>query len=73
MAGRFAQAAGSGGPNPGTLRLYVGGTQVQSLNTTSTGAVTAVRMGSVTNTGNSTLMYFDAFSSKRSVATLIGQ
>lgn len=66
------QAVGSGGPNPGTLRLYVGGTQVQSLNTTSTGAVTAVRMGSVTNTGNNTLMYFDAFSSKRSVASLIG-
>ncbi len=66
------QAVGSGGPNPGTLRLYVNGVQAQTLTMTSTGAVGAVRMGSVTNTGTNTLMYFDAFTSKRSVSPLAG-
>jgi len=31
-----------------------------------------VRLGSVTNGGNSTLEYFDAFASKRTVSPLIG-
>ena len=66
------QAVGSGGPNPGTLQLIVNGVVAQTLTTTSTGSVAAVRMGSVTSTGNSTLMYFDAFGSKRTVSPLIG-
>ena len=32
----------------------------------------AVRLGSVTSGSSSTLMYFDAFASKRSVSPLIG-
>jgi hypothetical protein len=66
------QAVGSGGPNPGTLVLFVDGVSSQTLATTSTGAVGAVRFGSVTNTGNNTLMYFDAFASKRTVSPLVG-
>jgi FtsP/CotA-like multicopper oxidase with cupredoxin domain len=71
------QTTGSGGPNPGTLRLYVNSTSLfaQSLNNTNTvsnGAVGRLRLGSVTTGSSSTLMYFDAFSSKRSVASLIG-
>jgi hypothetical protein len=66
------QAVGSGGPNPGILVLYVNGVSSQTLTTTSTGSVAAVRLGSVTNTGNATLMYFDAFASKRTVAPFIG-
>jgi FtsP/CotA-like multicopper oxidase with cupredoxin domain len=54
-----------------TLQLYVNGTLSQTL-TASTGSVGAVRMGSVTATGNATLMYFDAFASKRSVSPLVG-
>jgi FtsP/CotA-like multicopper oxidase with cupredoxin domain len=54
-----------------TLQLYVNGTLSQTL-TAGTGSVGAVRMGSVTGTGNSTSMYVDAFASKRSVSTLIG-
>ena len=34
--------------------------------------MSAVRLGSVTNTGNNVLMYFDAFASKRSVSPLFG-
>lgn len=60
------RAAGSGGPDAGTLRLYVNSAQVQSLTTSSTGTVGAVRLGSVTSGGNSTLEYFDGFASKRS-------
>ena len=66
------QAVGSGGPNPGTLRLYVNGALAQTLTTTSTGAVSAVRLGSITTAGNSTVLYFDAFVSKRQVSPLIG-
>ena len=66
------QAAGSVGPNPGTLTLTVNGVLAQTLTTTSTSSVGAVRLGSVTNTGNATLMYFDAFASKRSVSPLFG-
>ncbi len=66
------QAAGSVGPNPGTLALTVNGVSAQTLTTTSTSSVGAVRLGSVTNTGNATLMYFDAFASKRSVSPLFG-
>ena len=54
-----------------TLTLYVNGTLVQTL-TAGTGTVGSVRLGSVTATGANTLMFFDAFSSKRSVAPLIG-
>ena len=66
------QAVGSGGPNPGTLVLYVNGASSQTLTTTSTNSVGAVRLGSVTSGGNATLEYFDAFASKRSVSPLIG-
>ena len=66
------QAAGSGGPNPGTLRLYVNGVLSQTLTTTSTGSVAAVRFGSVTSGGSNTLEYFDAFASKRTVSPLFG-
>jgi len=66
------QAAGSGPPNPGTLRLYVNGVLSQSLPTTSTSSIGAVRLGSVTATGNATLMFFDAFASKRSPSPPIG-
>ena len=61
------QAVGSGGPNPGTLRLYVNGVLSQTLTTASTSSVGAVRLGAVTSGGgNSTAEYFDAFASKRS-------
>lgn len=66
------QAVGSGGPNPGTLVLYVDGVSSQTLTTTSTNSVGAFRLGSVTSGGNNTLEYFDAFSAKRSVSPLIG-
>jgi FtsP/CotA-like multicopper oxidase with cupredoxin domain len=55
----------------GTLRLFVNGTLSQTL-TAGAGSVGAVRLGSVTATGNATLMYFDAFASKRSVSPLVG-
>jgi hypothetical protein len=54
-----------------TLQLYVNGTLSQTL-TASAGSVGAVRLGSVTATGNATLMYFDAFAAKRSVSPLVG-
>jgi FtsP/CotA-like multicopper oxidase with cupredoxin domain len=63
------QAVGSGGPNPGTLRLYVNGALSQTLTTSSTSSVGAVRLGAVTGGGgSSTAEYFDAFASKRSAA-----
>ena len=66
------QADGSGGPNPGTLVLYVNGASSQTLTTTSTNSVGSVRLGSVTSGGNNTLEFFDAFASKRSVSPLFG-
>lgn len=66
------QAAGGGGPGAGTVQLHVNGVPAQTLTTASTAAATAVRMGSVTGAGNATLMHFDAFASKRSVAALLG-
>ena len=54
-----------------TLELYVNGVLSQTL-TAPTGSVGAVRLGSVTTTGNTTLMYFDAFASKRTASPLIG-
>ena len=60
------QAAGSGGPQPGTLRLYVNGTLSQTLTTTSTLSVGAIRLGSVTGGTSNTREYFDAFASQRS-------
>ncbi len=66
------QAVGSGGPNPGRLQLIVNGTVAQTLTTTSTSSVGAVRLGSVTSTGNNTALYFDAFVSKRQTSPLVG-
>ena len=54
-----------------SLQLYVNGTLSQTL-VAGTGSVGAVRVGSVTATGNATAMYFDAFASKRSVSPLFG-
>ncbi len=55
------QAVGSGGPNPGSLRLYVNGVLSQTLTTASTSSVGAVRLGAVTSGGgSSTAEYFDA-------------
>jgi hypothetical protein len=68
------QAVGSAGPGPGTLVLYLNGsaTPAQSLATTATAAARTLRLGSVTSGGSSTLEYFDAFASKRSVVALYG-
>ena len=66
------QSAGSGGPSPGTLVLRVNGVAVQTLNTTSTLAVGAFRLGSVTGAGNATPMHFDQFAAKRSPTPLLG-
>ncbi len=55
----------------GTLQLFVNGNLSQTL-TAGTGAVAAVRLGAVTSGGGSTLEYFDAFASRRSVSPLIG-
>ncbi len=54
-----------------TLQLYVNGALAQTL-TASNVSVQTFRLGSVTNTGNNTLMYFDAFSAKRSTTPLFG-
>jgi hypothetical protein len=55
-----------------SLQLYVNGALSQTITTAVTGSVGAVRLGSVTNAGTTTLMYFDAFASKRSVSPLVG-
>ena len=55
-----------------SLQLYVNGTLSQTINTANTGSVAAVRLGSVTSGGSSTLEFFDAFASKRTVSPLIG-
>ena len=55
----------------GTLQLYVNGTLAQTL-TAGSGSVGAVRLGSVTSGGSSTLEYFDAFTSKRLLSPLYG-
>ena len=67
------QAAGSDGPNPGTLRLYVNGVLAQTLTVTSSDQVGAFRLGSVAGNGTTTFMYFDAFSAKRSVSPFFGK
>ena len=54
-----------------TLQLYVNGTLSQTL-TAGAGSVGAVRLGSLTSTGNAAGLYFDAFASKRSASPLIG-
>jgi hypothetical protein len=54
------------------LKLYVDGALAQTISTAATGNVSAVRLGSVTSGGSSTLEYFDAFSSKRLVSPLVG-
>ena len=53
------------------LQLYVNGALSQAL-VAGTNSVGAVRLGSVTGNGNTTLMYFDAFASKRTASPLIG-
>jgi hypothetical protein len=55
-----------------SLTLYLNGTSSQTIPTAAAGSVGSVRLGSVTSTGASTLMYFDAFASKRTVSALIG-
>lgn len=55
----------------GQLTLYIDGISSQTLTGTAAN-VTALRLGSVTSTGANTLMYFDAFSAKRSTTPLIG-
>jgi hypothetical protein len=66
------QAAGSGGPSPGTLALYINGVLAQTLTTAATSSIAAVRLGSVTSAGQNAAMYFDRFSSKRSPTPLFG-
>ena len=56
----------------GNLVLYVDGVSSQTL-TGASGAIGAVRLGSVTSTGNNTAIYFDAFSSKSTASPLLGQ
>jgi hypothetical protein len=55
----------------GSLQLTVNGTLAQTL-TAGSGSVGAVRLGSVTNGGSSTLEFFDAFASKRLLTPLYG-
>jgi len=54
-----------------TLQIYVNGVLSQTLSA-GAGSVGAVRLGSVTTGGNSTLEFFDAFASKRTVSPLFG-
>ena len=55
----------------GSVTLYVNGASVQTLAAAS-GSVGAVRLGSVTTGTSSTLEYFDAFASKRTISPLLG-
>jgi hypothetical protein len=55
----------------GNLVLYVNGVSSQTL-AASASTIGSFRLGSVTNTGNSTAMFFDAFSAKRSLTPLVG-
>jgi hypothetical protein len=55
----------------GLPQLYVNGLLAQTALTAPTGSVRAFRLGSVTSGGSSTLMYFDQFAAKRSVAVLL--
>jgi hypothetical protein len=55
----------------GSLQLYVNGSLAQTIGGAS-GSIGAVRLGSVTSGGNSTLMFFDAFASKRLLTPLYG-
>jgi hypothetical protein len=55
----------------GSFQLTVNGTLAQTL-TASSNSVGAVRLGSVTSGGSSTLEFFDAFASKRTVSPLFG-
>jgi hypothetical protein len=54
-----------------SLELYVNGVLSQTL-TAGAGSIGAVRLGSVTSGGSSTLELFDAFASKRTVSPLFG-
>ena len=67
------QAVGSGGPNPGTLVLYVNGAPSQTLTTTSTNSIGCGPSGLGDECRKQyDSMYFDAFTSKRTVSPLIG-
>lgn len=55
----------------GTLALYVNGTVLSQSRTATNNSIGSVRLGSVTNSGNATLMYFDNFASKRLPAPLL--
>ncbi len=55
----------------GSFQLTVNGTLAQTL-TAGSGSVGAVRLGSVTSGGSSTLEFFDAFASKRLLSPLYG-
>jgi len=55
----------------GSLQLTVNGAVAQTL-TAGSGSVGAVRLGSVTSGGSSTLEFFDGFASKRTLTPLFG-
>jgi hypothetical protein len=55
-----------------SLQMYVNGVLSQTITTSNSGSVAAIRMGSVTSTGASSTMYFDGFTSKRSLSPLFG-
>ncbi len=55
-----------------SLQLYINGVLSQTVTTAATGSIAAVRLGSVTSGGSSTLEFFDAFASKRAVSPLVG-
>ncbi len=56
----------------GTLALYVNGGLAQTLHASGR-SLASVRLGSVTRGTSSTLMYFDAFSAKRTASPLVGR
>jgi FtsP/CotA-like multicopper oxidase with cupredoxin domain len=56
----------------GTLVLYVNGSVASQTLSATANSISSVQLGSITSGGSNTLEYFDAFASKRSVATLIG-
>ncbi len=61
------KAAGTAGPNAGTLRLYVNGVLSQTITTASLSTIASVRLGVVTASGNGNSEYFDGFQSTRTV------
>jgi hypothetical protein len=55
----------------GGLKLYVNGTAVSQFLNATNNTIGSVRLGSVTITGDATLMFFDNFASKRLPAPLL--